>query len=55
MFEEEEDILYFKPKDKIIDIEQYIVESFQLEDSVGHMCNNCQKDNSLHNDVDEEL
>jgi len=45
-FEEEEDILYFKLKEKIIDIEQYIVESFQLEDSVWHMCKNCEKANA---------
>ena len=48
--EEEEDVLSFASGDTTIDIEEYIVQSLQLEDNYVHVCTTCQKNDSVWNE-----
>lgn len=53
-WEKEDDILYIHQKEKVIDIEHYLVESFLLEEEVIHLCENCEKNSISKIDEDED-
>ena len=52
--EQDEEIIYIQPKEKQIDFEQYLVESFFLQESVVHVCSTCEKTNNNENDENNQ-
>lgn len=50
----DDDIVYIDPSHKVVDLEQFLVESFLLSDEVVHVCTNCeQKRKMISEDNDE--
>lgn len=53
LHEEEDDIIYIHPKETQIDLEQYIVESFKLQEKISHVCTICEKNPEIENNEND--